>query len=59
MRKCEERGFISRAVEMLHVEIESYAEVLYIANCCEGTRDAAESGTLTENPVEEPWRWHG
>ena len=53
-RKCEEAWSISRAVEMLHVGIESYAEVGYIANRCEGTRGAAESGTLTENPVEGP-----
>ena len=53
-RKWDELGFISSAVEMLHEETESYAEVGYIENRCEGTRDAAESGTLTENPVEEP-----
>ena len=59
MRKCEELGFISRAVEMLHEEIESYAEVEYIANFCKGTCDAAKSGTLTENPEQGPWHWHG
>ena len=58
-QKCEEQGFILRAVEMLHVEIESYAEVVYIANCCKGTHDAAKSGTLTENPAGEPWHWRG
>ena len=58
MRKCEELGFISRAVEMLHEEIELYAEVEYIANFCKGTCDAAESGTLTENPEQGPWHWH-
>ena len=44
---------------MLQEEIESYAEVEYIANFCKGTRDAAESGTLTENPELGPWRWLG
>ena len=53
-QKWEELGFISSAVEMLHEEIELYAEVGYIENCCEGTRNAAESGTLTKNPVEGP-----
>ena len=57
--KCKEAWFILQAVEMLHVGIESYAEVGYIANRCEGTRGAAESGALTENPVEEPWHWRG
>ena len=58
-QKCEELGFILRAVDLLQEEIEPYTEVEYIANFCKGTCNAAESGTLTENPAEEPWCWHG
>ena len=54
-QQWDELGFILSAVEMLHEEIELHAEVGYIENCCEGTHNAAELGTLTENLVEEPW----
>ena len=52
MRKCDAVGSISRIVDILHEERESYEEVAYITNNLAGALSAAETGTRFKNPAE-------
>ena len=52
MQKCDAVGSISRIVDILHEERESYEEVAYVANNLAGALNAAETGPRFKNPVE-------
>ena len=52
IRKRDAVGSISRIVDILHEERESYEEVAYIANNLAGALNAAETGTHFKNSAK-------